>query len=476
MATVAMVDGEGRCGRVPDEGRPAGRAERRWRWEGRGGGGTRREVLGALAPLAAVALAACGGQQGQSSAEVSRRPATIEFWTPAQDPPQLATQEHVNREFESKYPHLTIKMDQLATWDALTEKLAVTIAGGTQPNTTLLPDNNLRLLIYQGQLTALDDFARRDKYDVKVLDKGMRDRGTVDGKLFILPWAAAILALYYNQDLFERAGVPLPDAVKAMSWEQFVDAAVKVRRLGDEVWGFRVAGDLTTPNWSAVKEWLPWCWSNGNDYFDATETRALFGDDKGIASVQLFTDLMRKYLATPGPGTEIPKITSGRLGMWVSQSGDIATIRRDAPNMRFGASIIPIGPGGKASCGVQGGKFIAIARGAKNPDQTWQYLRWSTDEAINLRLVTPAFQDPVHASNRLKPPYADAAPYKAFVEQFKTARARPGNPAYRLTEENTAEQLQAAYKGLVSPADAAKAAVDRASSVIQQNAHLNRLM
>ena len=34
--------------------------------------------------------------------------------------------------------------------------------------------HNLRLLIYQGQLTALDELIRADRYDVRVLDKGMR--------------------------------------------------------------------------------------------------------------------------------------------------------------------------------------------------------------------------------------------------------------------------------------------------------------
>ena len=436
--------------------------------------GTRRSAF-ALVPLTGAALAACSAPEAGTRSESSRQPVTIEFWTPAQDPPQQAVQEEVHREFRARYPHITVTTDQLPGWDQLTEKLAVTVAGGTQPNATLLPDNNLRLLIYQGQLTALDDLIKADRYDVKVLDKGMRDRGTAEGKLFILPWAAAILALYFNQELFQRAGVPLPDPARAMTWEQFVDAALKVRRLGEDVWGFRVGGNLTTPNWDAVKEWLPWCWSNGNDYFDATETRPLFGDDKGVASVQLFTDLMRKHQVAPGPGVTVPRITTGQLGMWVSQSGDIATLQRDAPSVRFGASLIPTGPGGRASYGVQGGKFIAIARGAKHLEDTWRYLRWSTEESVNLRLVAPAFQDPVHASNRLKAPYAEQPAYKAFVEQFKTARARPGNPAYRLSEEGTAEQLQAAYKGLRSPADAVKTAAEQAAAVIQQNMHLNRL-
>ncbi|MBI3971236.1 MAG: sugar ABC transporter substrate-binding protein [Chloroflexi bacterium] len=416
-------------------------------------------------------LAACGGSQaGGAEGQSAKTPATLEIWSPSMSAEQTAVQEQVHREFQDKYSYLTLKFAQIpGGWDPVVEKLTLSITGGVQPNATRLPDNPIRLIIFQKQLTALDPFIKRDRFDANVLDKGMRDRGTVDGKLYILPWSGGMLALYYNQDLFEKAGVPLPETTKPMTWDRFVDAATKVRRLGNDVWGFRVGGDLDKPNWNTVKEWLPWLWSNGNDYFDKTETKPLFGDAKGIASVQLLTDLMRKHNAAPGPGMDRPGGTSGKVGMWVSQSGDIASLKRSAPNMRYGCSLIPVGPGGKASYGVQGGSFIVIPQGAKNLDESWRYLRWVTDEAINLRLVTPAFQDPVHATNQVKPPFSDIPQYKAFVEQYKTARARPGNPVYRPTEESTAAELQAAYKGEKSPAEAVKAAVEKAIGIIQQN-------
>jgi multiple sugar transport system substrate-binding protein len=277
-----------------------------------------------------------------------------------------------------------------------------------------------------------------------------------------------MLALVYNRDLFDQAGVAPPETTKAMSWERFLDAAIKVRRLGDDIWGFRVGGNLTTPNWDAVKEWLPWLWSNGNDYFDKTETRPLFGEANGIASVQLLTDLMVRHRVAPGPGATRPDGATGKVGMWVEQSGVISKMKQQAPTVRYGCSLIPIGPSGKTSYGVQGGSYIAIPQGAKHLPEAWRYLRWQTDEVINLRLVSPSFQDPVHPANRLKPPFSDNPQYLAFVEQFKTARVRPGSPAYRPSEESTAEQLQLAYKGEKSPAEAAKAAVEKAIAIIHQ--------
>jgi len=280
-------------------------------------------------------------------------------------PEQTKAQEDVHREFEAKYPNLTLTLTQIpGGWDPVVEKVQLSVSSGNQPNATRLPDNVLRLLIFQDQLTSLDPLIRRDRVDTGVLDKGMIARGTVDGKLYILPWSGGMLALAYNADLFEKAGLAVPETTKSMTWDRFVDAAIKIRRLGGDIWGFRVGGNLEIPNWDAVKEWLPWLWSNGNDYFDKTETKPLFGDSKGVASVQLLTDLMRKHRVAPAPGENRPGGTSGKYGMWVQQSDVIVNIQREAPGVRLGCSLIPVGPDGKTSYGVQGGSFIAVPHGA----------------------------------------------------------------------------------------------------------------
>ncbi len=436
---------------------------------------TRRQIVrtgaAGFTGTSALALAACGSAGGAASggADQSAKPATIEVWSPEMPVTQATVQDQVIKEFQDKHPNITAKLAVIpGGWDPLVEKLQVSVSGGVQPNTTRLPDNPLRLLIHNKQLMPLDSLIKRDNVNLKALDKGMIERGTVDGKLHILPWSGGILALYYNQDLFERAGVPLPESTKAMSWERFVDAATKVRRLGDDHWGFRIADSFDAPTWSNVKSWLPWLWSNGNDYFDKTETKPLFGDTKGIASVQFLTDLVLKHRVANGAKDARPDQFLGKVGMWVNQSGDIETAKTRAPSMRYGTTLIPIGPDGKTSYGPQGGSFIAIAQGAKDVDQTWRYMRWVTDEEVNLRLVVPAFQDPVHAANQVKPPFSTIPQYKAFVEQFKTAKARPGNPIYRPTEDTTAVQIVAAFKGEKTPADAVKTAVDQALSHIQQ--------
>jgi ABC-type glycerol-3-phosphate transport system substrate-binding protein len=432
---------------------------------------TRRAFIGAGAIAVPAVLVACGGVTGGAEggpSTASATPATLEIWG-QWEATQLPVEEQVDREFTAKYPQLTVKSITIpGSSDELVEKVQLSVAGNNQPSASLLPDNPIRQMIARNQLVALDPLLKAEKYDIKALDQAMLDRTTMDGKRFTLPWAGGMLALVYNKDLFDQASIPAPETTKAMTWDRFLDAAIKIRRLGDDIWGFRVGGELEKPNWNTVKEWLPWLWSNGNDYFDKTETKPLFGEPSGVAAVQFFTDLMVKYKVAPAPGQARPDGVTGKVGMWVEQSKVIVRMKAQAPTLKFGCSLIPIGPNGKTSYGVQGGQYIAIPTGSKYQAETMRYMRWVTDEAINLRLVTPSFQDPAHPSNRLKPPFSDNPPYLAFVEQFKTARVRPGIPAYRATEDSIAEQLQSAYKGEKSAPEAVKVAVEKATAIIQQ--------
>ena len=79
----------------------------------------------------------------------------------------------------------------------------------------------------------LDDYIKRDKYDVKRFNAKELDLvGRIDGKIYSLFYAYGgnLTAYFYNRALFSQAGVAEPPAdwSKAWSWDEFRDA---MRRL-----------------------------------------------------------------------------------------------------------------------------------------------------------------------------------------------------------------------------------------------------
>jgi multiple sugar transport system substrate-binding protein len=351
-------------------------------------------------------------------------------------------------------------------WDPLVEKLYTAIAGNTPPSAARVPDNNIKQLVGRAVFTSLDPFVKKDRaFDPAAFMEiqYLRGRGFDDGKQYTLPIQASVHCLFYNQDLLEKAGAPVPQPTQPLSWEQFVETAVRVRRLGEDTWGWRFS--TFSPTWDIVKAFVPWLWSNGAEYVDKTETKPLFNSDRGVEALQLWADLAAAHQVAPRPGMTNPAATTGQVGMWQDQSTSISAMKLGAPTVRFGATLMPKGKG-PASVSVQAGSYVGIVAKTDHPDESWQLLRWLTGEENNRRWVVPAFYDPVNKASFSKPPFSEEPAYRPFPEQFKNARTRPDNPAYRPSEDTTAAEIVAVLEGQKGAATALNDAAQRALAVI----------
>ncbi|EEZ91424.1 ABC transporter substrate-binding protein [Mobiluncus mulieris] len=75
-------------------------------------------------------------------------------------------------------------------------------------------------------LTPLDEFVKKNKINLKEYNEAMLKGMTVDGKLRAIPYDAAPEVLYYNKDLFDKAGIKYPTT--NYTWDQMVSDAKKL--------------------------------------------------------------------------------------------------------------------------------------------------------------------------------------------------------------------------------------------------------
>ena len=73
----------------------------------------------------------------------------------------------------------------------------------------------------QGWLTTLDDLG--DDYDYKDIIPQVKDALSVDGKLYSVPFYAESSFTYYRKDLFEKAGLTMPEKPTYEQIAQFAD-------------------------------------------------------------------------------------------------------------------------------------------------------------------------------------------------------------------------------------------------------------
>ena len=164
----------------------------------------------AVAAAGVVALTACGGATGTAGTE--DEPVELRFSWWGSDHRAQAT-EAIIEDFEEENPHIQIE-GEFNDWSGYVDQLATQIAGGSGPDIVQLDDEFIREYADRGSLLELTDV------DVSGLDETVVESGQSDGVQYAIPTGVNALVMMANPDLFEEAGVEIPDDT-SWTWEDF---------------------------------------------------------------------------------------------------------------------------------------------------------------------------------------------------------------------------------------------------------------
>jgi multiple sugar transport system substrate-binding protein len=216
----------------------------------------------------ALILVACAGddpQPGNGNGEIDASGTVIlSGW--AASPEESELLESMFEEFEDQYPDIAIDY-QPVSGDYAQARIA-DFGAGTPPDVFYVDSSVAPEWIREGFLLPLDDYIERSGFDTGEFFEGYLDafRGP-DGQIYGLPKDASTLAMFYNVDMLEDAGVEPP-----ANWDELRSAAEALTTNGQV--GLCLAPDLARA--------LAFVYQNGgsiynDDYsevtFDSAETR-----------------------------------------------------------------------------------------------------------------------------------------------------------------------------------------------------------
>ena len=186
-----------------------------------------RPAAGALgAVVCAALLAACSSNQsnnapassaGSSGAADSGQTVTINYydWTDEQ-----AYMDQVVSDFEKKYPNIKVNANYVPTSD-YTQKILVNLStGGDMDVFATASTSNLAEYVSKQVLEPLDDVAAAG--DLAGIADSINQLKYED-HIYGLPYRTSKWVLYYNKDLFDKAGIAYPDS--SWTWDQYEKTA-----------------------------------------------------------------------------------------------------------------------------------------------------------------------------------------------------------------------------------------------------------
>lgn len=162
-------------------------------------------------------------------------PITLKWaiWDKDATPYWVALQE----EYQNTHPGVTIEMVDLGAADYMTA-LATDLSGtGSDFDVVTIKDvPGYATLVSKNVLESLDSYIKDAGIDLSQYG-GTTDQVTVDGSLYELPFRSDFWVVFYNKDIFDRAGVEYP--TNDMTFAQYDELA---RKVADPTFGSQVYG------------------------------------------------------------------------------------------------------------------------------------------------------------------------------------------------------------------------------------------
>jgi raffinose/stachyose/melibiose transport system substrate-binding protein len=128
--------------------------------------------------------------------------------------------------------NVKFNFEEIPTTDAFNQKIKLLIASGTLPDIVLNGGNNITPLAVQaGKVADLTPYFEADPEWRAMFDERSLEFNSVNGRIYGVPISKEISYIYYNKELFARAGVEAPEP-GFKSWEDFFAACDKFKAAG----------------------------------------------------------------------------------------------------------------------------------------------------------------------------------------------------------------------------------------------------
>lgn len=317
---------------------------------------TKRTVV-ALAAVAvtSIVLAACA----PAGEQASDGPVPVSVWHGFTEADGKVVQELAD-EFNASQDDYEVKIE-VNPWNVITDKLLPAMSSGNGPDLVVQGLDSAQGYISQGVFSSLQSFYDDPKNETDTYYPHVVDYTVFDGEAYGVPMGYAPFAVWYNQEMFDAAGITeIPETL-----DEWIDLAeqLTVDEDGDgtpEVFGLSLADKSTTflPTWLEA--------GGGAVYNDGEVT---LDTPENVKTLQWWRDA---YAKNWGPtnitlGESVDLFKAGKAAMVVIGPWMIGIA--DSVDMEVGVFEVPAGPDGRAAQAAANYWWLT-SQGAKDPAVT----------------------------------------------------------------------------------------------------------
>lgn len=330
-------------------------------------------VLSACNNGPAASQATSQAQSAGQSQTASQEPVTITFSFWEGSPADKAGFETMIDKFEKENPNIKVTQ-QVVPYDKYWQSIDTRIAGSDFPDVTRLTYQKMGKYITGGVLQDItgdiDDATKND------LIPAFKTAVSSDDKMYGVPLHTDTMGLFYNKEMFEKAGITVPASIdKAWTWQEFIDNAKKLKSANNLQAAFSYAWTKNT-GYRA----LPFLYMNGGTLFDPKTKKATVDDAKGVEWLNYIQSWVSEGLIakTSPNATDTPfdLLCSGVIGMVIGGSSNVSYVDKNMKGT-YGITYLPQNNG--VTGDDMGGTALATMVNSKHKAEAIKFIQFLTN-------------------------------------------------------------------------------------------------
>ena len=386
--------------------------------------------------LFAILLTLCMVFSFVSFASAEETTITFAFWDTNQEPGMKA----IADAYMAAHPDVKIDI-QVTPWGEYWTKLEASALGGAMPDVFWMHSNQFFKYVTADTLLPLDF-----EYDYTPYPAGVTALYTYNDVHYAVPKDYDTIALVYNKEIFDNAGVAYPD--DTWTWDTLLETAKKLTDTEKGIYGFGAPNDRQSGYLNLIYQNDGFAFENGKSGYDQPATQE---------AVKWWVDLQKEGVS-PSQESFVDmgvddQMQAGKLAMCFTGSWMMsAYTNNELFKDKFDLAVLPQG---KKRASIYNGLGYAGAATTKYPEIVKDFIQFcGTEEANKLQ-----------AENKAAiPAYAGTEHY--FTDNFTTINIAcypemiaygvqyPFSPNKSLWESQEEELMNEVYAGSKTVQDA----------------------
>ncbi|MFB6272053.1 MAG: ABC transporter substrate-binding protein [Salinibacter sp.] len=329
---------------------------------------------------------------------------------------QVAYYEWAEKTYEKRHPNVDVVIEQFpgSSLKDYEIKLRLRYSSGQAPDLFFVQADLLAELVSLGLAEKAPPFIE-GLVQEESRNRTIRRAPYFGGTCYGMTAAASPTVLYYNKDMFRKAG--LDPERPPRTWRELLNYAEKLTVRDEE-------GNVTRAGLSLRKrgykpgtagKWFTFLFSAGGEAFTEGGRRAAFNSEAGREALEFYkTILFEKNLDSIDLQGDQQGFGREKAAMFIREVHVVRWLRKNYPDLNFGAAPLP-----KRDTSLSAGTpyVWTVSKQSAHPKEAWRFIEFLMSKEAYARYADIGGVIPVTKSVAAMPKFSEDPYLKTFLEQ-----------------------------------------------------------